>query len=312
MFSILVVIFTLFLILLPGGPAFAHSGEPLAPHDAWSAWNWNPFILAGIILAGCLYGLGLRSLWRSASPGRGVSRWQAVAFYTGLLAVFIAEISPLDAMGGVLFSAHMVQHQIFVMVAAPLLVIGLTPAARAWLVPKGWRVGLGRWWHRQSGIKSMWRLITTPWLVWILHAAAVAVWHIPYFYQLAVVNGFVHALEHISFLFTALLFWWVVIGIAEHGRLEYGLGMLYVFTMAMFQGVIGALITFSRQPWYPIYAESVEAWGLTLLADQQLAGAIMWVPGNFVYLLAFVWLMSEWFKAMEHKERHGGARRFGG
>jgi putative membrane protein len=251
-------------------------------------------------------------LWTRASPGRGVTHLRAAAFYGGLLAIFIAEITPVDALGGVLFSAHMVQHLLFVIVAAPLLVIGLTPAARAWLVPKSWRVGLGRWWHRQKVLNTTWQHLSSPWLVWLLHAGAVALWHIPYFYQLAVVNDFAHFLEHMSFLLTALLFWWVVIGIGEHRRLDYGLGMLYVFTMAMFQGVIGALITFSRHPWYPIYAGSVEAWGLTALDDQQLAGAIMWVPGNFVYLLAFVWLMYEWFKAMERKERTGGARRFGG
>jgi putative membrane protein len=312
MLSLLVVVFTLLLVLLPGIPVLAHAGKPLAPHDAWSAWNWNPLILSGIALVGYLYTKGLIDLWQSASPGRGVTRWQAAAFYGGLLAIFIAEISPIDAMGGVLFSAHMVQHQIFVMLAAPLLVIGLTPAARAWLIPKGLRVGLSRFWHRQNALRSFWRVLTTPWFVWVLHALAVAFWHIPFFYEWAIVNDYVHMLEHVSFLFTALLFWWIVIGINEHKRMHYGMGMLYVFTMAMFQGVIGALITFSRQPWYPTYAETAETWGLTILEDQQLAGAIMWVPGNYIYLLAFVWLMYEWFSSMDRKEKASSASKSGG
>lgn len=312
MLSFLVVILLFILTVLPGGTVLAHSGDPLGPHNVWSAWNWNPLILAGIFLAGALYGFGLRGLWKSASPGRGVTRLQAISFYAGMFIIFLAEISPIDAMSGGLFSAHMVQHQLFVMLAAPLVVIGLTPAAVAWAVPRNWRAGLGRWWHSQSFLQAFWQMLSTPWLIWLLHAAAVALWHIPYFYQLAVVNDFVHFLEHTSFLVSALLFWWVVIGIGFHGRLNYGLGMLYVFTMAMFQGVIGALITFSRHPWYPIYTDRVEVWGLTLLEDQQLAGAIMWVPGNFVYLLAFVWLMYQWFSSMERREKPSGARRSGG
>jgi putative membrane protein len=303
MFIFLVVGFLIFLLALPGGVALAHEGGPLGPGEVWSGWNWDPLVLLSIFLPAWLYLHGVRSLWEKAGPGRGVQARQVAAFLAGLAALFIALVSPLDALALTLFSAHMVQHVLLVMVAAPLVVLGLPPAAQAWSIPAGLRGGLGRWWHRQGALKAFWRGLTRGWVVWLLHALAVTIWHIPSLYQAALVNPFLHFLEHASFFLSALLFWLVVFRRSPQGQMDYGLRMLYVFTMMMFQGVLGALITFSRQAWYPFYEPRVQAWGLTLLEDQQLAGAIMWVPGNFVYLAAFVWLLSEWFRAMERKEK---------
>jgi putative membrane protein len=304
MLSLLVVSFYLFLLalLLPTGLAAAHDGGPLPPEEVWSAWNWDPLILLSVLLPAWLYMRGVRSLWERAGLGRGVTVRQAVSFYSGLAALLIALVSPVDALAVTLFSAHMVQHLLLIMVAAPLLVLGLPPAAQAWSVPQRWRVNLGRWWHRSRILKAVWGGLTTGWVAWLLHAAAVTVWHIPIFYQAALVSEFFHFLEHASFFFSGLLFWLVVLR-GESAQVDYGIRMLYVFTMMMYQGVLGALITFSRQAWYPLYEEGVRVWGLTLLEDQQLAGAIMWVPGNFVYLAAFIWLLAEWFRAMERRQK---------
>jgi putative membrane protein len=307
MFIFLVVVL-LVILLWAGFPiqaALGHEGGPLEPDEVWSAWNWDPLILLSILIPAWLYLHGVRSLWEKAGPGRGVSLRHILAFIVGLLALFAALISPIDALAVTLFSAHMVQHLLLIMVAAPLLVLGVPPAAQAWAIPSPWRVGLGRWWHRQIILRRAWQAFTNPALVWMLHALAVTIWHIPLFYQAALVNEFVHFLEHASFFFTALLFWMVVFKSGARGQMNYGLSMLYVFTMMMYQGVLGALITFSRSPWYPLYEESVASWGMTLLEDQQLAGAIMWVPGNFVYLLVFIWLLWQWFESMERKQRGG-------
>lgn len=308
MLAFLVVI-TLASLALPGGAALAHADEPLAPHDLWSAWNWDFTILLGIALAGLLYTRALRALWKSAGPGGGVTYWQAAGFYTGLAVLFAALVSPLDAMSGVLFSAHMTQHLLLMMVAAPLLVFGARPAVLAWAFPTGRRVYLARAWRRRSSLRFAWSRLSSPLSAWLLHAAAFTAWHVPGPYQAAVRDEFLHFLEHASFLGAALLFWWVLSHSSPRGAFNYGAGMLFVFSMAMYSGVFGALITFSRQVWYPLYTGYVHLWGLTPHEDQQLAGAIMWIPGNFIYLIAFLSLLAAWFRAMERSENRGAAMR---
>lgn len=301
MWGVLVVVLLLVLVFLifPVAPAFAHEGGPLLPGQIWSAWNWNPLLLLSILIPAWLYVRGVRALWARAGTGRGVGVRHAAAFLLGLLALLAALVSPLDALAFSLFSAHMVQHLLLILLAAPLVVLGLPPAAQVWAVPASWRVGLGHWWQRQQSLRAAWSGISSAGFAWAAHALAVTLWHIPLFYQAALVNEYAHMLEHASFFFTAVLFWRVVFKSGERGQLNHGLSMLFVFTMMMYQGVLGALITFSRSAWYPIYEESVAAWGLSLLEDQQLAGAIMWVPGNFVYLVVFIWLLWDWFRAME-------------
>ncbi len=291
------------LMALPNGKAASHSGDPLAPHDIWSAWNWDPLILSGIVLAGWLYFRGVRMLWGQAGRGRGVQRWQVAAFSGGLFTLVLAVVSPIDALGEVLFSGHMLQHLLLILVAAPLLVLGAPPAAVAWAIPERWRAGLGRWWRRRNSLRKGWHYLNNPLVVWVMHALALIAWHLPDLYQAALVNEFVHFLEHASFLFTALLFWMVLIRSGNRGQLSYGASMLYVFSMAMFSGVLGALITFSRQAWYPIHMDTALVWGFTPLEDQQLAGVLMWVPGNFVYLAAFLTLLWRWFAAMDRRDK---------
>jgi putative membrane protein len=310
MLAILVVIF-LGLLAIPDGVAAAHGGGPLEPGDVWSAWNWDPLILTGLIVTGWFYFRGVRMLWRQAGTGRGVQRWQVVAFAGGIFSVFVAVISPIDQMGEVLFSAHMLQHLLLILVAAPLLVLGAPPAAMVWAIPAGWRSGIGRWWHRQNSLRTGWKLLNKPLMVWLLHALALIAWHIPALYTIALENDFFHFLEHASFLVTAILFWVVVVRSGERGQLTHGAGMLYVFSMAMFSGVLGALITFSRQAWYPIHAETAMLWGFTPIEDQQLAGVLMWVPGNFVYLAAFLTLLWRWFTAMDKRDKARLANREG-
>jgi putative membrane protein len=289
-------------LALPSGVALAHAEEPLSPHHVWDHWNWDPLILGTIFLSGWLYLRGLRSLWNSAGRGRGVKGWQAAAFFGGLIALFIALISPIDPLSGVLFSAHMLQHMLLILVSAPLLILGVPHLVMAWALPKRWSAGLARWQRRYVFFHTAWKWITKPLTVWILHAFAITIWHIPLFYEAALTNELVHFIEHASFHLTALLFWWVVYRAREAGRLNYGLGMFFVFTMMMYTGLIGALITFSKQVWYPYYEATAGSWGITPLEDQQLAGAIMWVPGNFIYLIGFLSLMAKWFQSIEQRQ----------
>lgn len=287
-------------LALGAGPAWAHAGRPPEPHDLWTAWSPEPAVLLGIGLSAWLYARGVGRLWGRAGVGRGVRRWQLGAFAAGLLVLFVALVSPLDALGSALFSAHMVQHEVLILAAAPLLVLGVPLVPFLWALPPRWRRRLGRW-AKARPVRAAWRTLTHPASAWTLHAAALWTWHAPALYQATLRSEAVHVAQHASFLGTALLFWWVLL---HSGRkMGQGVGVLYVFTTAVYGSILGALLTFSPRPWYPAYAGSVEAWGLTLLEDQQLGGLVMWVPAGVVYLGAALALFAAWLRSVEDSVR---------
>jgi putative membrane protein len=270
---------------------YAHVGLPLEPHDLATAWSWEPAVLLGLVLAGWGYWRGVRLLWRRAGRGRGVALWRVTAFGGGMLALVVALVSPLAALGTALLTAHMAQHMLLALVAAPLLVLGSAPTALLWALDESGRRRLGGWWRRSGALRAGWRGVSSPVVVWALHAAALWGWHLPGLYQAALADVAVHAAEHASFFGTALLFWWVVLR-TGHGRLNPGLGVLFLFTTMLQGSALGALMTFTRTVWYPAYESSAPAWGLRALDDQQLAGLIMWIPGGLVYLAAALALLA--------------------
>lgn len=288
-------------VALPVGTALAHEGTPPTPHDIWRAWNLDPLPIAVLALTGWLYARGVRALWRRAGVGQGVRRWQAAAFAGGIVALALALISPLDPASAVLFSAHMVQHLVLILVAAPLIVLGAPLLPSLWALPSSRRRTLGRWWKRARTVRLLWRAATVPLVAWLLHAIAVWIWHLPALYQSALRSTPVHQAEHICFLGTALLFWWVLIHPAGRRGLGYGWGVLYVFAAAIQSGALGIALTFAPSPWYPAYAETTQPWGLTPLEDQQLAGLIMWIPAGMLYLLAGLVLLAAWARQAERE-----------
>ncbi len=245
------------------------------------------------------YGAGVRSLWKRGGVGRGVSVMQAVSFAAGIASLLVIFSSPLDEMADALFSAHMVQHLVLILVAAPLCVAGapLLPMLMA-LSPAG-RRAVGRWWHRRTMGRAAIHLGMSPSVVFTAHMVALWFWHFPAPYQAALRNPALHALEHLSFFGTALLFWWVVATPVGRSRAKEGVGILMVAGTLMQSGVLGALLMFATTPWYPAHASGVRAWGMTLLEDQQLAGMIMWIPASLVYVAAAAWLFLRWMRRDE-------------
>lgn len=292
---------------LAGLPASAYAAPavpalPPLPETIWSAWSWQPWVLLGLALSAWAYGRGVRRLWQRAGPGRVIRYWQAAAFGAGLAAMFVALISPLSALAEALFSAHMVQHLLLTLLAAPLLVLGAPLVPFLWALPKPARHAAGRWWRRSDWARRAWHGISHPLLVWLLYALSFWIWHIPGLYQAALERVWVHELEHISFVIPALLFWWTVIHpLGGRRRLGYGAGALYLFTTALHSSALGALLTFAQRPLYPIYLSSAAAWNLTLLEDQQLAGVIMWVPAGLVYPVSALLLLGIWLQRMENR-----------
>ena len=280
--------------------AWAHTGADAGPADIWRHWGANPVEIVLLVVPALWYAAGVRSLWARAGVGRGVSRAQATMFGLGMLTLVVALASPIDAMADALFSAHMVQHLLLILVAAPLCVLGAPTLPALWALPRDQRRALGAWWHRRAALRTVVAIVTTPIVVFALHTVALWFWHFPVPYQAAVQQPAIHALEHLSFFGTAALFWWTVAPPIGRRRAGEGASILLVGGTLMQSGALGAALVLARSPWYPVHAEGARVWSTTLLEDQQLAGLLMWVPASLVYIAAASWLFLRW---MRHDER---------
>lgn len=232
-----------------------------------TAWTFDPAIVIVLGLMAWLYG-----------RGHGAARWQACCFWAGWATLVLALVSPLHALSDRLFAAHMAQHEILMVVSAPLLMLGRPLVPMLWSMPVGWRRevgGIGKW-----GVA---RWLTHPAAATLIHGITIWIWHVPVLFQAALRNEFAHMLQHASFLTTALLFWWALL----HGR-EGRSGVVHVFVTAVHTTVLGALLTFSPSPWYPGYGNGI--------ADQQMAGLIMWIPAGVVYTVAGLFLFAAWLR----------------
>jgi putative membrane protein len=256
--------------------------------------------------SGLAYAIGLARVWRAAGPGHGVGRLEAGAFAAGWLTLVVALLSPLDRLSEQLFAAHMVQHELLMVVAAPLVVLSAPLVVFAWLLPARSR----RWVFdglRSRPFAAISTTATAPAIVWLLHAIALWLWHLPTLFDATLENDLIHAAQHLSFFGTAVLFWWGI-SHGRYGRLSYGAAVLYTFATAGHSGILGALLTFSPHPWYSAYATTTTAWGLTPLEDQQLGGLVMWVPAGMLYTLVGLAYFAAWIREAERRSRFRAPR----
>lgn len=274
----------LLLLALPAA-VLAHApqehGQPASP---WS-WNAEPWLLLLLALSVLGYGIGLRRLWASAGGRRGVSTLQAWCFALGWLSLVAALVTPLDALGNRLFSAHMVQHELLMVVAAPLLVLGRPLATWTWALSLPGRRAVGRLFQRRAWL-GLWSALTDPLGAFALHAIALWAWHVPVLFEAALRNEAVHIAQHFSFLGTALLFWWSVLGHDPRGRYGPGHSTAYLFATMMHTSALGALLSLAPTAWYLPYVQTTAALGFDPVDDQQLGGLVMWVPAALAYVIA--------------------------
>lgn len=288
--------------------SLAHTSERPVPATIWTTWQFEVLIAVPLLLVTWLYLRGTAELWRRAGTGRGVRRWQVCAFLSGAFSVALATLSPLDAMGGALFSAHMVQHLMLILVA-PLLFAASRPALPLlWALPGSWRVNLVRWWNSRRAISRVWHTVNHWVMIWLLFAGAIWIWHVPALYDAALEISFVHDIEHISFALAAFLFWSCVLDAGRPGGTGYGIAILMTFTSAMHSGALGALLTFARAPLYGSHEAYTEAWSLSPLEDQQLAGVIMWVPMGMWFAGTALVSFALWLRAAERSARNAEMR----
>jgi len=273
--------------------ALAHHG-PVSPSELWGAWNWDPLVWSALVVPAAVY-VHLRSRAGRTSVRE---RWRRGAFLAGIVTAAVALVSPLDALSASLASAHMAQHLLLTTVAAPLLVLGAPLRTFRAGLPRRLRRQARRW-RAALGVVPTSRLLAHPVAVSFPFVAVVWGWHARGPYDAALAEPLLHGLEHASFVGTALLSWAAILATARRSIGSQGTGVLVLFVLALQSGLLGLLLTFSTEPWYAAYAETAQEWGMTPLADQQLAGVLMWVPGGISYLAAAIALVVIWLRTSE-------------
>jgi cytochrome c oxidase assembly factor CtaG len=236
--------------------------------------------------------------------------WRGVLFFLGLATLIIALASGIEILAGDLFSVHMLQHMLLTTVAAPLLMLGapVRPLLR----------GLPAW-VRRSVVRRLARAAAVRWLLHVLRHPLVAVgiyvgglylWHWPALYDAAVEDPALHALEHAHFLIGSLLFWSVVIDPEPFkGTLPYPARIVYILLAGAAQNtLLGGLLSFSTRVLYTHYIPTTARLGIDALTDQRVGGAIMWVPGDAIFLVA---ASGAFFMWLEHEEREQRRREQG-
>lgn len=273
--------------------ALADVGVRITPQNWHVTWSLDPVVVTGLFVVGALYWSGMRCLRTATASPRKFGR-EAFAFASGWLLLVVALVSPLDPLGGVLFAAHMTQHEVLMVAAAPLLALGRPTLVWWWSLPRPFA-------RRLSEIvaptlrSGLLRALQHPFAAWLAHALAIWVWHIPRLYESTLDGWLVHVFQHVCFLGTAVWFWQAVFR-SPRRRAHLGVAVAYLFTTAMHTGALGALITFAGKPWYPRYTETAAAWGLTGMEDQQLGGVIMWVPSGLSYVIAALAIFAAWLR----------------
>jgi putative membrane protein len=272
---------------------------PPAPLANLLHWSRDPLVTAGLAVSAGTYAFGAWRLWRHAGHGHGLRIWQVASFAAGWLTLVVALLSPLDALSDVFFSAHMTQHEVLMLVSAPLIVLGWPWLALLWALPsEPRRRALG--WTAAPEVRRVWRACTHPAVALVVHGGVLWVWHVPVLFEAALRDEFVHGVQHATFFFSAALFFWAVIH-GRYGRLGYGASAFFVFLTALHSGMLGALLTIAHGLLYPSHAARTERWNGCALEDQQLAGLIMWVPAAVALLVVGLGLFAAWLGEAERR-----------
>ena len=264
-------------------------------------WPLDPLVLTGLIGGGFVY-LRAAERVRSTRGVRAFAPSRSWFFASGLAVIFVALQSPLDAAVSTSFSAHMVQHLLLTMVAAPLLVLGAPVTLALLSSSRPTRKRL------LSALRSRpVRVVSNPLVAWSLFISLLWATHLTSIYELSLENAGIHALEHLAYLVAALLFWLPVVGIEPSpSGLSHPARILYLFLAMPPMAFLGLALVSANHVLYPAYA-TAEGVGRAL-SDQAAAGAIMWTGTMFLIVPALALVLLDWMRADEKEAARIDAR----
>lgn len=225
---------------------------------------------------------------------------EALWFTGGVLALLLALVSPLDPLSDTyLFSAHMLQHLILVLIVPPMLLLGISRSlAEQIIAPRP--------------IARVQSVLGNPMVAWTIGNTVLWIWHLPVLFSATLANEGVHIFEHLCFLVSATIFWWPLLSPIPGKRMDPLLALAYLFAASLSSGLLGIILTFAPASIYPAYLHPQDSlgilpsirtgWGLTPEIDQALGGLLMWVGGGVVFLAAIIQVLVRWYREGEPEE----------
>jgi putative membrane protein len=263
--------------------AWAHH----VPEDS-APWRDELALWLPLAISGLWYATGSVRLWLRTRSMRGPPRRHLLLFCCGWGTLVASLVSPLHELGEASFTAHMTEHELLMLVAAPLMALSRPLGVFLWACPDGLRRWLVRVFNT-GRVNRAWQSISDPIVATTLQICALWAWHMPSLFDRALRDESWHAIQHLSFLLTALLFWWSLTR-STHRANRRAIAAVCLFITSLASGALGALMAISASPWYSGYAtiglHGLLPGGLTPAEDQQLAGLIMWIPGGLVHFVA--------------------------
>ncbi len=269
---------------------------------SWSEWRVYPSFMVGWLLLLAAYFLAIGPL-RHRFPGAvPATRRQVASFSFAMAAIFLSLQGPLHELSDYfLFSAHMVQHLVLILLMPPFLLAGVPD----WMI----RPLVRRKWIGKAA-----RLLTLPLVAFALNNAIFLAWHFPGPYDLMMRDHNVHVAMHLMIMVTGVIMWWPVMSpLPELPRIAAPLQMIYLFLVGIPMMISAALITFSARPLYSWYVEAPRiVAGLGALDDQRLGGVIMWVPGGLILWIAITTVYFRWTQREVREDEERGTLTRGG
>jgi len=286
----------------------------------FSVWElrWEVLIPLGVMLTLYLRGwFRLRAIQQRVDAKRRQQRWRLkhhrkplatpwrlASYLAGWLILLVALISGIDAYGSMFFFVHMLQHLLIMMAAPPLLWLGQPYAIGMWGLPRRWRLEVGGLFVDGSPVRRALDAIARPGLSWMVMVVVTWVWHDGKMYNLSLTSELIHDIQHLSFVFMGLYYWWLVTGAApRHYRFTSPLKRsLFLLAAVPPNALLGFSIALADEPIYTYYEAVPRLWGMSVMADQQLGGILMWVPGSMMFMMAALISAAIYFAEEEKKK----------
>jgi putative membrane protein len=273
------------------------NGADIQPVLLMASASWDRLTILGFeihvsVLIGTVY---LAAIYLFAvGPARekygweeeSVSPWRKASYLGAVALVFFSLNGPLHTLSDeYLFSAHMVQHMLLMLIMPPFLIMGIPP----WLIRKA---------MERPGVAQVARALTHPVVAYAAYNITFIGWHIPQMYNWALVSHDLHIVQHLMFMAVAVMMWWPVANpVPELERIPTGpLLMMYIFAFGIPTTILSAFITMSDSVFYPWYEVAPRVSSLSPLEDQRLGGLIMWIPGMLIFWVGITAVFFRWTK----------------